>query len=1153
MHVNKYRDKQSIKDISASMVSNFIEICKGPTLPNAENKLSNINGDLYWEDYNLTSAIIEGSKWSISNNKKDIFRDSNIGIKTTSPNADLEVNGKIKTKELQIGSQSGFLKSINGNIQTTKLSLNDVDNVNIISLDNAQFLFFDGKNWLNKNLNDLSHSIFKDLDSDSHPQYLNEKRHQNIEHIIPSLDVNNLLVVNSNGIFFNAPVILKKEMIFNDKLIVDELELKNLNGVLIANKGKISTGVTTSNIPEGKNLYYSEERVINLIQGNYLALNGSNIGNFSGFNQFVEGLDADKLDGKDACEFAPIKHYHSHNDLIEYGTDDHHKQRHYLTGADHIVNNGNPGQFLKIVDKGFIDFSDITVDDIPNIPFEKIGNGEISGENIFKLRNIKGNIQEQLDDKSNIKHKHKHSDLEDVDEDNHKQYLNKDRAIEFLKEINTDFITEGKNLYYSENRIREFSDINYLRLDGLNLNKLSLNNVCLDINVKYFEGFSANDFAKINHVHNHKDIVNQTPNDHHNQKHNIIGEDHIFENIEFSTFLKVSNNGKLIFEKLSRNDMPFNIPIKNIENGEISLQEFSYLSGVKSNLQEQIETKAFRNHIHSHADLIDKDKDNYIIYYNKERLEKWFLSKTLDDIKNGINNKHLSLEALKELIKFNNELCWEDDKIALNYDTNIFDINGGKLSTIQDISLNGNVSFASVNVGNILIKNGSIGINGFNPQAALNVAGKACFDCINVKDKEGIAKFKDGILLGNAKLSDLWDVNMDSSFDECIMVYRNNNWVAVDPKQIISIPDFSENFNAETHALDNHNINQINVNDGIFLVEKNNIKLGSEENSNIFVYGELDIKGNLKINGSVAIDSLFARDSIDIGINRIVAGPSIDIYNRFNLFNESDNSIILELYDEIKFQFNSIDTSDGKIASFNIINDGIIQFNAFTNEELAFSVGNDASISFLSGGLKIFTISNNDYIGMGTPNPILPIDTRNFLGIADAGNKPTNWLIVRTDMPMNGPVIAFPQNKQLKIGTYDNYSINGVWNELIVVDEKSVSFNSNNINIKGQINQNITRKKILEVNNHNVNIDGSNFIKFTSATELFMISGFENGVDGRKITLMNGTNFDLVILSENANSLYENRIFGTEDVIIKSKEIVNMIYDIDEKRWILLT
>ena len=74
--------------------------------------------------------------------------------------------------------------------------------------------------------------------------------------------------------------------------------------------------------------------------------------------------------------------------------------------------------------------------------------------------------------------------------------------------------------------------------------------------------------------------------------------------------LKVSDNGKLVFGKLNKDDMPFNISISNIENGNIKSQELLSLSGVKSNLQEQIDAKAIRNHTHSHADLVDTAKSS---------------------------------------------------------------------------------------------------------------------------------------------------------------------------------------------------------------------------------------------------------------------------------------------------------------------------------------------------------------------------------------------------------------------------------------------------------------------------------------------------------------------------------------------------------------
>ena len=73
-----------------------------------------------------------------------------------------------------------------------------------------------------------------------------------------------------------------------------------------------------------------------------------------------------------------------------------------------------------------------------------------------------------------------------------------------------------------------------------------------------------------------------------------------------------------------------------------------------------------------------------------------------------------------------------------------------------------------------------------------------------------------------------------------------------------------------------------------------------------------------------------------------------------------------------------------------------------------------------------------------------------------------------------------------------------------------------------------------------------------AASDNFNITGFNHGTDGKKITIMNGTGFEMNILPENGGSLSENRIYGKDTITIKSKEIVNIIYDNDEKRWIVI-
>lgn len=1145
MLTNKYKQKTSNANIEASSISNHLSIPSGTMPPNTDNLLYNINGNLFWNNIDLTASASGDSRWSLSKNKTDIFYNyGKIGIKTDTPLADLDVNGKIRAKELQIGNSDGFLISKNGNVIVKSPSSNDFSDFNISAPEDKQIIIFENKKWTNKNINNINHSALNNLEEDSHQQYLNEDRHKSNNHNIFSLNVNDFFIVDTS-VYINAPLVLNNTITMNQGIFVKELNIENLNGILIARDGKISSGITTSDIPEGKNLYYNETKVLQLIKSEALSLDGSNIERFTGFKKFVSGLDADKLDGKEASDFAEYNHKHNHNELININPNDHHEQKHNIVGKDHQIN-GKIGQFIKIIDNNIADFINISEEDLPQIPFNKIGNGEISGDDIYKLRNIKSNIQEQINNKSDIKHKHNHSDLENLEKDDHKQYFNENRINEWVKNITTDSIKEGKKLYFSSDNVKEVADKDYLRLDGKNSKDININSI-LNINVDKLDGLDAGDFSKTNHEHNHNAIKNISPNDHHDQKHSLISDDHIIDENVFG-FLKFDKN--LEFRNISIDDIPNNIPASKISDGKIDNNIFSYLLGVKSNIQDQIDNKFMKNHSHSHNDLIDVDKDNYHQYYNQERIEKWFENKTTNNIKEG-DNKYLSFNNLKEVFLLENLLYWNGETLSFNYDNNTLKINNGKLSTVQDISSEAQVSFKSLKTNNIYTN--KIGVNVNNPKYGLEIIGGLSTDSLRVNLNNGILKSINGLILSSAKLSDLEDINIDNVNNGDVLVYNSGKWEPISVVDIILAQEIEENFNTEAHQQDENNINQININDGTFKIYNNNIYAGEKNIVDFRINGDFKASGMINLLGDVSLGSNRPRAGLDLDIKKIISGPQ-NLFNSFTLFDPSDNSANITLYNDVKFKFNSIDSSDGIIASFDIINDGVVKFSALKSKDLIFEVGDQSSINFFNGGLSALTITNNNYVGVGTHNPLIPVDSRSFLGIANQGVKPSNWFMFRTDIPNNNPIMSFPQDKKMLIGTYDHYAINGIWNELISIDKKQINIKIPEIYIDGQINQSILRKKITEVENNNIEIEGSNFVKFISATEDFIITGIANGFDGKYIMVINGSYFNMILKQENKMSDADNRIYKSsdKDIIIPSKNIIKLFYDADEKRWFII-
>jgi len=93
-------------------------------------------------------------------------------------------------------------------------------------------------------------------------------------------------------------------------------------------------------------------------------------------------------------------------------------------------------------------------------------------------------------------------------------------------------------------------------------------------------------------------------------------------------------------------------------------------------------------------------------------------------------------------------------------------------------------------------------------------------------------------------------------------------------------------------------------------------------------------------------------------------------------------------------------------------------------------------------------------------------------------------------------------------------------------------------------------------NNNNISIGASSFIRITGPTAPFVISGIAGGVDGKVLTLFNGTTQQITIDDESANSTAANRIWtfnSTGDIVILGKGVVKMIYSAADSRWIVIS
>ena len=94
---------------------------------------------------------------------------------------------------------------------------------------------------------------------------------------------------------------------------------------------------------------------------------------------------------------------------------------------------------------------------------------------------------------------------------------------------------------------------------------------------------------------------------------------------------------------------------------------------------------------------------------------------------------------------------------------------------------------------------------------------------------------------------------------------------------------------------------------------------------------------------------------------------------------------------------------------------------------------------------------------------------------------------------------------------------------------------------------------IADGENNDVDITTQKFsyYRITGPTDIFTITGFDGGSDGRILMLVNSTDFDMIIANENPGSLETNQVLtgSGADIAVPARTIANFIYDIDLSRW----
>jgi len=85
---------------------------------------------------------------------------------------------------------------------------------------------------------------------------------------------------------------------------------------------------------------------------------------------------------------------------------------------------------------------------------------------------------------------------------------------------------------------------------------------------------------------------------------------------------------------------------------------------------------------------------------------------------------------------------------------------------------------------------------------------------------------------------------------------------------------------------------------------------------------------------------------------------------------------------------------------------------------------------------------------------------------------------------------------------------------------------------------------------NDVSTAGTSFMRFTGAGTVY-ITGFANGVDGKTLTIVNRTGYDLTLENENAGSVAANRIITgkSASMVLLNGAAISLQYDATTARW----
>ena len=87
--------------------------------------------------------------------------------------------------------------------------------------------------------------------------------------------------------------------------------------------------------------------------------------------------------------------------------------------------------------------------------------------------------------------------------------------------------------------------------------------------------------------------------------------------------------------------------------------------------------------------------------------------------------------------------------------------------------------------------------------------------------------------------------------------------------------------------------------------------------------------------------------------------------------------------------------------------------------------------------------------------------------------------------------------------------------------------------------------------NNNVAISDMGFFRISGPTAVFSITGFDNGFDGRLLTILNSTNYTMTIRN-NTGSNASNRLnTGSGDIDLYANGVVTFVYNANLSKWLI--